>query len=423
MRRLVLSALTLMCLAPATAGAEVSDFGSGLGSPANLHTNHGSDTSYWNVGQGVYTAPAEGQVTIIKLKGGVHPNPRLRDTEAEKFAQMIHFQVLRPRGDGSLKLVERSTGHLEIPLADAQQAQELVTTYRPVNLCVKRGDYIAFNTIGAHEYRDLNAQDGQQGARYQVFGRVPDQSTQWYEKDNGLNEGVTIDPSPFPPMQGWELLMRTTLATGPDASDMCPGGYAQHIFRGLEFEEHPQPTVRTKTSSVRLKVFCHGENYGGCFGDLALDATLDGVPTRLGDVKFSVPNSHTETIEVPLSQENLLKVQLAKRVTATATAVAHDNPRSDERVKWDSVPQQEVTTSGEVVLTPDKAPCVVPKKLIGKSSRVAKAALRSAGCVAVVKYKKTAKAKQIGKVVGVSVAAGTVLPSSSRVTLTIGKRK
>ncbi|HEX8052910.1 MAG TPA: PASTA domain-containing protein [Thermoleophilaceae bacterium] len=404
--------------------ADVSDFGSDLAAPAALQANHGADTSYWNIGRGVYTAPVEGQVTIVKLKGAVLPNERLRNTDAEKLAQIIHFQVLRPKGDGNLKLVERSTGHLEMPIADSQQAQELVTSYRPVNLCVKRGDIIAFNTIGAHEYRrDPGTPGGPGGAEYQVFGRVPDQASQWYEKDAGLNEGTTIDPSPFPPMIGYELLMRNTLASGPDASDICPGGYSQHIFRGLEFLDHAQPTVKTKTSSIRLKIFCHGENYGSCSGNLGVDATLDGTPTHLGDLKFNVPPTHTQNVDVPVSRANLLKLQLAKSVVGTLTADARDNPRADDRVKWDSVPVQEKTTTDQVTLTPDKPPCVVPQKLIGKSSRSAKAAVRKAGCTAVIKYQRTAKAKEIAKVVKVAPAAGTLLPTASKVTLTIGKRK
>ncbi|MDQ3933543.1 MAG: PASTA domain-containing protein [Actinomycetota bacterium] len=422
-RRLLPLLALASCLAPATAVAEVSDFGSDLSSPANIDLNHGADTSYWNQGQGVYHAPAEGQVTVVKLKGGVLPNERLRNSEAEKLAQIIHFQVLREKGDGTLKVVALSTGHLEIPIADEKQAQELVTGYKPVNLCVKKGDIVAFNTIGAHEYRrNPGTLGGPEGAQYQVFGRVPTGLTAWYEKDNGLNEGTTIDPSPFQPYGGVELLMRTTLATGPDSTDICPGGYAQHIFRGLEFKEVEQPTVFAKRGIARVKGFCHGENYGGCFGTVALDATLDGVPTRLGEVKLSIQNSHTETIDIPLSPESVIKLQRAQKVTATATADAHDNPRADDRVKWDSVPVQSKTTTEEVVLTPDLLPCVVPK-LVKKSSKSAKSALRAAGCATKTKYKKAKKRSQVGKVIAQNRPAGTVLPSGTAITITIGRSK
>jgi hypothetical protein len=416
-----------MCLAPATAGADVSDFGSDLSLPANAAANHGADTSYWNIGStpglGSYSAPADGQVSIVKLKGGLLPNDRMRNTEAEKLAQIIHFQVLRSKGDGSLKVVQLSTGHLEMPIADSKAAQDLVTTYRPVNLCVKQGDIVAFNTIGAHEYRRPTLDPAYQGAEYQVFGIAPNMATQWYEKDNGLNEGTTLATSPNDVMFRHELLMRTTLSTGADATDICPGGYAQHIFKGLEFKDHPSPSLRTKTRRVRAKIFCHFENYGACVGKLGLDATLDGVAGRLGEASFNVPHGHTHTVEIPVSEATALKIAVAKKVTGTLTAEARDNPRGDDRVKWDSVPVQEKTSSDQIVLAPDKPACVVPKKLVGKSSKSAKASVKKAGCSSAVKYKKGVKAKQVGKIVAVSPASGTVLPGGSKITLTIGKRK
>jgi hypothetical protein len=415
------------CLAPATANADVSDFGSDLSLPASAAANHGADTSYWNTGPaspfGSYAAPADGQVSVVKLKGGLLPNDRMRNTDAERLAQIIHFQVLREKGDGRLKVVLLSTGHLQMPIADSNAATNLVTTYQPVNLCVKRGDIVAFNTIGAHEYRRPTLDPNYQGAEYQVFGIAPEKVTQWYEKDNGLNEGTDILPSPNDQMFRHELLMRTTLSTGPDATDMCPGGYAQHIFRGLEFKDHSQPTVRTKTRRVRAKIFCHFENYGACIGKVGLDATLDGVAARLGEASFNVPHGHTHTVEIPVSQETVLKIQRAKKVTGTLTADARDNPRGDDRAKWDSVPVQEKTSTDQIVLTPDKQACVVPKKLIGKSSKSAKASIKKAGCASAIKYKKVKKAKQVGKIVAISPVEGTVLPGGSKVTLTIGKRK
>ena len=427
MRRFALLVLTLACLAPATAVANVYDFGSDLSLPATAAHNSGPDISYWNVGPqpalGSYVAPEDGQVTVVKLKGALLPNERLRNTDAEKIAQIIHFQTLRERGDGTLKIVTLSTGHMTMPISD--RPDELVTDYKPVNLCVKKGDIVAFNTIGAHEYRrDAGAPGGPQGAEYQVFGIAPDMVTQWYSKDNGLNEGTTIQPSPNDVLFRHELLMRTTLATGPDATDICPGGYAQHIFRGLDFKsDYPRPSVRTKERIARPKVFCHGENYGGCFGNLKIEAVLDGVPTLVGQAKFAVKNSHTVIVDVPVAPDVLLKIQQARRVTATVTAEASDNPRQDDRAKWDSVPVQSKTTTGEMVLEPDRLPCVVPAKLVGKSSKVAKAMIRKAGCKTKVKYKKAKKRSQAGKVLAVSPAAGSVLAANAAVTITIGRSK
>lgn len=421
-RRLLLALLAALCVAPAAAQADVSEFGSDLSSPANISFNHGADTSYWNVGAGVHTAAAEGQVTEVRLKGGVIPNPRLKGTEAEKIAQIIHFQVLRPRPDGDLKVVALSTGHLSIPVTTDQQE---VSTYKPVNLCVKRGDIVAFNTIGAHEYRDQNAADGQQGARYQVFGRVPDATTRWYERDNGLNEGSTIDPSPFPPMGGAELLMRTTLATGPDATDICPGGYIQHVFRGADINPPPKVSpipVRTRDNVARIRMFCHFENYGGCVGTLRLKVG----ETELGSKRFDVPNGHTHMVEVPLSLATVQAIQVAGTSKVTAVAEATDKPGSDARntdAPGTRPGPQAVTTTEDLTLKPDKLPCIVPKKLVGKTSASAKGSIRKAGCKTVVKYKKTKKAKESGKVLAVSPVAGTVLRSGAAVTITVGRRR
>ena len=426
-RRLLLVSLVVLCLAPAGARAEVSDFGSDLSLPASAAHNSGPDISYWNAGPspglGSYVAPAEGQVTEVKLKGALIPNPRLRNTDEERIAQIIHFQVLRDKGDGRLKVVQLSTGHMQMPLSD--QPEQVVTAYRPVNLCVKRGDLVAFNTIGAHEYRrDPGSLGGPQGAEYQVFGIAPDMITQFYSKDNGLNEMTTIDPSPNDVLFRHELLMRTTLATGPDATDICPGGYAQHVFRGADINPPPKVSpivVRTKDRNARVRIFCHGENYGGCVGTLKLVA--NGV--EIGAARFDVKSTHTEAVEVRLSPATIAAIQAAGTTKVTAVADATDKPSADPR-NTDApgtrpAPQQK-TTSEELTLKPDKAPCIVPKKLVGKSSKNAKASIKKAGCKAVVKYKKTKKAKEAGKVLSVKPASGTVLPAGSAVTITVGRR-
>ena len=313
---------------------------------------------------------------------------------------------------------------MQIPVTDDPNE---TTTYHPVNLCVSPGDFVAFNTIGAHEYRrDPGVLAGPEGAEYQVFGRVPDSVTQWYEKDNGLNEGTKIFPSPNDVMRGAELLMRTTLATGPDATDICPGGYAQHIFRGADINPPPKVSpivVRTKDKEARVRIFCHGENYGGCIGTLKL---VDAAGVELGSKRFDVPNTHTEPVDIALSDQTIAAVQGAGTLRVTAIADATDKPASDPRntgAPGTRPGPQAKTTTEELTLQADKAPCIVPKKLIGKSSKNAKDAIRKGGCRAIVKYKKTKKAKEAGKVLKVSPASGAVLPADSNVTITVGRRK
>lgn len=426
-RRLALALLAVLCLAPATAHAAVSDFGSDLSLPATASHNSGPDISYWNIGPapglGSYVAPAEGQVTEVKLKGALVPNPRLRGSDEERIAQIIHFQVLRDRGDGRYKIVQLSTGHMQMPLSD--QPEQLVTTYRPVNLCVKQGDVVAFNTIGAHEYRrDPGSLGGPQGAEYQVFGVAPNMTTQFYSKDNGLNEQTTIEPSPNDVIQRHELLMRTTLATGPDSTDICPGGYAQHVFRGADINPPPKVSpivVRTKDRTARVRVFCHGENYGGCVGTLKLVA--NGV--ELGSKRFDVKNTYTMPVEIPLSAPTITALQAAGTMKVTAVADATDKPSADPRntdAPGTRPAPQSKTTEEELTLKPDKAPCIVPKKLVGKSSKVAKASIKKAGCASAVKYKKTKKAKEAGRVLSHKPAAGAVLPAGTKVTITVGRR-
>ena len=427
-RRLVLPLLAVLCLAPATAQADVSDFGSDLSLPATAAHNSGPDISYWNIGPspglGSYRAPAEGQVTVVRLKGALIPNPRLRGTDEERIAQIIHFQVLRDKGDGNLKVVSLSTGHLRMPISN--QPEQVVTEYRPVNLCVRQGDIVAFNTIGAHEYRrDPGSLGGPQGAEYQVFGVAPDMVTQFFSKDNGLNEGMTLDISPNDVLFRHELLMRTTLATGPDATDICPGGYAQHVFRGADINPPPKVSpivVRTKNRTARVRVFCHGENYGGCAGTLRL---VGPEGAELGSKRFEVKSTHTVPVEVPLSPAAVSAIQASGTLRVNAVADATDKPSADPRNTGAPgtrpAPQQK-TTSEQLTLRPDKAPCIVPKKLIGKSSKSAKASIKKAGCKTAVKYKKTKKAKQAGRVLAVKPASGTVLPAGSKVTITVGRR-
>jgi hypothetical protein len=332
-----------LLLLPAAARSDVTRFGSDLSAPANVIEAHGADSAFWNVrlaNGNATTAPAAGQIVEVKVKGTVIPNP---NPNARQPVTMIHFQVLKPMPDGTLRVM-LSSGDFYTPLGgDPQQ----ITTYRPVNLCVDRGDYVDFNDIGGSEwwwYPYL-------GMPFQVFSRVSGSTTNFYTADNGTNVGTQWRPRET--KQGQELLMQTTLATGRDATDICPGGYAQHIFRGLTIREPQTAILRTNPRTVKIRAHCHGENYGACEGRMTLRARINGKNTVLGTAPYRIQSAYTTNVAVQLSPVMTKKVQQARVVQTTVIAESHDDPRSDSRAH-PTVPVQEKTTRGNITIKPDR---------------------------------------------------------------------
>jgi hypothetical protein len=345
-RRLPLLAVVAALAMTTTAHAEVTTFGSDLTAPANRANAHGADTAFWNsaLASGLpVTAPAEGQITTIRVKGGV-----LTSTKDNRLARLIHFQILRPL-DGGRNRVQLTSAGFYLPRTNDQQ---VITTYaepKLVNMCVKKGDRVDLNTIGGFEFRP---NDAVAGSELNVFSDVPGSTANWYEKDGGTNNGATLPSSTE--MPGQELLMQSWLATGPDASDFCPGGYRQHIFRGIKIVAAPQPALKARQRRIRLKGECPGVNYGGCFGKVTLTATLGGEQVTLGSRSFSIRSGYKDTIEVPISAKSVSAITKAGGVTATATSDARDNPRIDRRVKWKTVPVQRKTRTDKVRVNPKR---------------------------------------------------------------------
>lgn len=420
----LVAALAAVCAFPATAGAEVTTFGSDLSAPANsvepeggIHPFYqgvwnGADTAFWNTqlaNGGQVSAPRDGQIVELRVKGtalaGPHPwtptDPRV----------LVHFQVLHPQPDGTVK-VDLTSGGLDWPIGGDP---ERVTTFQPVNLCTHQGDFIDFNTWGGHEWR----WDRFGGVPLQVFSQVRGSGLSWYEKDQGTNNGDTLRGRT---RDGRELLLQAVIASGPDASDICPGGFAQHIFRGLEVQPSPQSAVlRTRDRVVKVRTFCHGENYGACSGRMKLTADVNGVETELGSTDFKVDNSYTVNVQVPLAPEVVHGIQTLGTLRARVTAEAHDDPRHDARVKWgDAVPVQHKTTTGEITIKPDKLlpVCSVPH-VKGLKLASAKKKLVRAGCpVGKVRY---ARGSKRGRVINQKPNRGKALDAGAKVALTVAR--
>jgi hypothetical protein len=206
-RSVTLAALTVGLLAvPAAADASIFKFGSDLTAPANRAEAHGADAVFWNTAlpNGRRTrVPAKGQVLTLKLKGTAIK----RGGTAPRT--LFHFQVLHPQPNGSVK-VSLTSGPFHVPVGGDKNR---VTTYHPVNLCAKQGDYVAFNDTGG-----FNPPDYPNGTPFRVFSSVANSTTSFFSSDNGTNNGSVFTGSPH---AGEQLLMKVRLGTGQDSGSFC----------------------------------------------------------------------------------------------------------------------------------------------------------------------------------------------------------
>jgi hypothetical protein len=348
----LLAAGALMAL-PAAGQAAVMTLGSDLAKEANVFEAHGADAAFWNtsIDGSPGAMPADGQVTFIRVKGSVVDDPRHRRYSGTKpLDPQFHFQVLHPISGGRQMRVMLSSAPFRLPVtidgagdADTQQ----ISGYKPVNLCVEKGDYVDFNDIGGHEW-SWPERSTIDGMHVQVFSRTPNSIVGFYSKNNGTNINSEWTPDTF--NRGQELLMQTKLVTGPDASDICPGGYSQHIFKGLNIKAR-SASLSARKQTVKVAAQCPVSTYGSCKGVLTLRAPVNGVMTTLGGVPFNVRSAFGTSLLVKLSDSMTKKVMKLGGLKATVTADARDNPDDDKRAD-PAVPVQKRTTRGTISISP-----------------------------------------------------------------------
>ena len=352
-RAAAIAAAAALLALPAAGHAAVMTLGSNLQKPADAVEAHGADVAFWNTqitGQ-PGEMPADGQVTFIRVKGTVVDDPRHRRYSGQKpLDPQFHFQVLHPIGAREVRVM-LSSAPFRLPVtvngdnsADTQQ----ISGYQPVNLCVQKGDFVDFNDIGGHEW-SWPERGPPDGMHVQIFSSLALGSTvAWYSKSDGTNINSEWAPAGF--NQAEELLMQTKLATGPDATDICPGGYMQHIYRGLNIKARTA-SLSARKRTVKVAVNCPVSTYGYCKGVLVLKAPLGGKVTTLGGVPFNVKSSFGSSLLVKLSDTMTKRILKAGGVKATATADSHDDPRHDKRAD-PAVPVQKKTTRGTIRISP-----------------------------------------------------------------------
>jgi hypothetical protein len=203
-----LLAASLALLAwPAAGHAAKTTFGSDLKAPAEVAETHGADAVFWGTnlpGDRAVRVPRKGQVTRVRLKGTA-----LRPAGAPPPVTLMHFQILRPVGRGRVKVMLTSAG-FRVPVGGDRNR---VTSYRPVNLCARRGDYVAFNNVGGFQPPHYP-----NGTPFRVFSGVTGSTTGFYTRGDGTNNGAVFRGSA---KRGRELLMQMVLTTGRSVSPPC----------------------------------------------------------------------------------------------------------------------------------------------------------------------------------------------------------
>jgi len=194
-----------------------------------------------------------------------------------------------------------------------------VSTYQPTNLCVAQGDYVDFNEEGGFVSNSNGLPPYPSGVPYMVIGAVTSSTMDSFIRNNDTGNGATFSPADttnhdgFAENPGEELMLQATLATGPDATPLCPGGTKgvpapssprsvhRHVFPVLTIPT-PQFDGMNARGVVQVAIYCHS-SVGSCTGTI----TLHSKPHHgshsiwLGAARFAVGAHRTGKARVRLS--------------------------------------------------------------------------------------------------------------------------
>ena len=302
----LLGAGALALAAPAAAPARTVTVGSDLSRPASVTHSWGADTLFWQRTLATGRAgrlPVGGQVLSIRLKGIAHASPK---PGAPAPDNEVDFRVLKEQSGGRMR-TDHSTNPFRVPVGgDPNQ----ITTFRPSNFCVSKGDALTFANEGGFDpdfYPD--------GVPFQVFGRASGAVTDIFHRQatgtTGQN-GYVFKPDPA--LKGVELLMRVTIATGPDAVWYCPGG-----TKGLP----PALGVRGGTLRVDkrhragLAVYCHrlrpvrrsGKSVLVPGGDCRVSVAVKGAGIKLARGSAKIQGHTTGHVPIRLTSGALRRLR------------------------------------------------------------------------------------------------------------------
>jgi hypothetical protein len=312
-------AVALLALALPSAGrADIINVGSDLAGKANLIEAHGADSAFWNVTlpgrpQGA-AMPAPGEVIALRLKGTA-----LSNRGAPRPLVQFHFQVIRPQGDGTYRVI-LSSNPFDVPV---DVNPDTISTYHTAGpFCVNAGDYITFNDEGGWDPNFYPS-----GTPFEVFTSAPASTTAFYTKDNGTNVGMTLAPSNPRAFggagalhQGQEVLLQSVLATRYDATPVC-GGLKGRDFRGMIFR---LTTIRMRSGVGKLRLACPPNTIDFCAGNVVITTVQNGAPVLLAQATYNLRAATATNVKIKLTRQGAALLKKKKSLRATATANAHD---------------------------------------------------------------------------------------------------
>lgn len=200
---------------PASAPAEVLTLGSDLSAPAEVAEAHPVDTAYWHAalpGGRAVGMPADGSVGAVRVRGfAVSSTPAGGSGGGERT---VFVQALASDG-GTYRVRSAGTSAPFVMPGRGQGDPSTETTFRPENLCVRKGDRVALNSIGGAgpSFPD--------GTPMQIFAARPGSVTSRFTKGGGTNNGDVFTGGQRVDRADTELLMQITLRTGADAAGPC----------------------------------------------------------------------------------------------------------------------------------------------------------------------------------------------------------
>lgn len=287
----MVSLLILFGVLAAPSNAALVTLGSTLSANATQIEAHGQDTAIWPVTIGGQSAalPDDGQIVSVTMKGTV-----LKEQGAADPANMIHFQSLVPAGSSGKVKVWLTSAAFYLPI-DQPNA---ISTFKPENLCVKRGGFVGFNDIGGFQWggsldAPLDPDHYANGAPFQITAPVANSVTNRYSAHGKTLNGDTLDPNAGDDQsrpngsvdRGQEILMQYVLATGDDRSQSCGGPVrnpdgslvAPKVHQLRVAGDGTQRPYVTRDRRFNVGLYCESPD-AGCRGKA--DLQRDGKPLQ-----------------------------------------------------------------------------------------------------------------------------------------------